>query len=749
MEKEDPSSPGAFKPFACQSCVRRKVRCDRVTPSCSSCTKASFECLYREPPPPRARSTKRKRVMSGGNGDQDMWERLQQYERILQQSGLLHPAELAETPLAPTQASPISPSYKDGGTPSILTEPEPAIQPRKAAEMVPEELGHVVEGGKLLASQGRSRYINSQIWLDAGDTAIAEMSEHDQDHEHEHDHEKKPGNKLTTAKGQDVHAVPLEQDILLCGTLLGTSQSLLAFHPSPDHALRLWAIYANNVEPLCKVLHTPTMARLVESISQQPSTVAKAQECLLFSVYHCAIVSLDDAECHVEFSQPRAWLLRTYEHATRQALVNASWLRTTELSVLQAYVLLLIAMRGRIDPHTFWIWTGVAVRIAQRMGLHRDGQAAGLCPFDVEMRRRLFWQLAPLDSYAGQISGTGIAITPSSWDTKQPLNLDDNQIHPGMTTPPLEKRGASDMLFCQTRAELSNLYARTGVKTRPMGPTVDLRENAELEKLIDETEDVIETKYLRYCDLLDPLHILTLGVVRSAINVVRLRNRITPLLRQAITDGRRRELCVIAQKILQTDSALHRDPNLRGFRWQIKTHFLWDSLICVLMSLAKPGFFSLAELNDTWSMLAEVYANHSEIMEGKGAIQISIGKATITAWRANPRPGPDPAQMEPVFIQKLRQLQQRKDARGTPRISKAGHVYGTDTCVDSTTVDSALTSNAENGPGHDGAEAVDSLEMLFGNRDGMEFQFESFMNMEPADCVFWSHFPQPDGTFFA
>ena len=121
-----------------------------------------------------------------------------------------------------------------------------------------------------------------------------------------------------------------------------------------------------------------------------------------------------------EFGQSRTTLMSKYQYAVRQALINASWLETTEILVMQAFVLFLIAVRTQIDPHTFWIMTGVAVRIAQRIGLHRDGESLSLPPFDVEIRRRLFWQLLPLDGYAGQVSGTGISIAPNSWDTKQP-----------------------------------------------------------------------------------------------------------------------------------------------------------------------------------------------------------------------------------------------------------------------------------------------------------------------------------------
>jgi hypothetical protein len=166
---------------------------------------------------------------------------------------------------------------------------------------------------------------------------------------------------------------------------------------------------------------------------------------------------------------------------------------------MQAFVLFLITVRTQIDPHTFWIMTGVAVRIAQRIGLHRDGESLGIPPFDLEIRRRLFWQLLPLDGYAGQVSGTGISIAPNSWDTKQPLNINDDQIYPGMTQQPEEQKGATEMIYCLTRTELSKFYTRTGVKMKDIGATIQLRDGAELKQLIDEVESIIETKYLRYC----------------------------------------------------------------------------------------------------------------------------------------------------------------------------------------------------------------------------------------------------------
>ncbi|KAK0354498.1 hypothetical protein LTR94_012109, partial [Friedmanniomyces endolithicus] len=87
-------------PYSCQPCSRKKIRCDKFIPACSSCRRAEAEagCVYLAPPPRR-----RKRKLSGtGNGDgsggsdASTREKLERYERILVEQGLLSPQEVGE-----------------------------------------------------------------------------------------------------------------------------------------------------------------------------------------------------------------------------------------------------------------------------------------------------------------------------------------------------------------------------------------------------------------------------------------------------------------------------------------------------------------------------------------------------------------------------------------------------------------------------------------------------------------------------
>ena len=251
---------------------------------------------------------------------------------------------------------------------------------------------------------------------------------------------------------------------------MGFQQSLLQYHPTHAEALMLWKTHTENVEPICKVLHIPSAFKIVEMASQQPEIASKADECLLFAIYHFAIFSMTEEECVKQFGQSRGALMQRYHFASRQALVNAFFLKTIKISIIQALVLFLIPCRSFYDPHTYWILTGVAARIAQRIGLHRDGEKLGLPPFDVQMRRRLFYQLLPLDSIASRMSGTSVGIVPGTWDTLPPLNINDDQIWRGMTDTPEEQKGATEMIFCLARSCVGKYFAKAGRSIHSAGP---------------------------------------------------------------------------------------------------------------------------------------------------------------------------------------------------------------------------------------------------------------------------------------
>ena len=113
-------------------------------------------------------------------------------------------------------------------------------------------------------------------------------------------------------------------------------------HPGQVQIFRLWQIYLENINPLLKVTHTPTLqSRIIDAVTDL-SSISPATESLLFSIYCVSIVSLTDEECQASFGSPRKDLLANYQLGCRQALLNCRVLRTTDRDCLTAFYLYLV-----------------------------------------------------------------------------------------------------------------------------------------------------------------------------------------------------------------------------------------------------------------------------------------------------------------------------------------------------------------------------------------------------------------------
>lgn len=497
--------------------------------------------------------------------------------------------------------------------------------------------------GKLISDgSGKTRYIDSNLWrtIDDGE---AQVSDDDEDE--------------TPSNGAELNHISDP----LTGAMTGRSKSLLDMHPPYDIARTLWTLYVENVDPICRVVHTPSMGPIVDSAARIPKQASKTIECLLFAVYHFAVVSMKEEQCLSIMKEPQGVVQARYRHATCQALVNASFLKTSELHVLQAYVLFLLSVRTHYDPHTFWILSGVAFRIGQRIGLHRDGEILGLPPFEVQMRRRLFWQLLHMDGIAAQITGTGIMPDPNSWDTKQPLNLNEDQIWPGMTERPEEQVGATDMIFCLARVEIGRFHNRTKSVLRvsedqnPTPQEIQQLEAEDLETRIVEMEDLLERRIVRYCDVIEPLHFMAITLCRGAMNVIKLRVKISLSKHRPMSSENMREVYRLAMRVIDADIAVYENTVLQKYTWHFRALFQHSSLACALTSLRNPVFLSSQEVRSAWDKIGRLISNHPELLAQKRALHVALGRLIMKSWDASAFNAG--IIVEPSFITTLRELQ--------------------------------------------------------------------------------------------
>ena len=132
-------------------------------------------------------------------------------------------------------------------------------------------------------------------------------------------------------------------DLLLFGSRK-TNVDLSTLHPEQVQIFRLWQIYIENVDPLLKVTHTPTLqARIIDAASGV-ANISPTLEALMFGVYCASTLSLVEDECRTLFKSPKEDLLKSYQFGCQQALLKCGVLRTSDRDCLTALYLYLVSL---------------------------------------------------------------------------------------------------------------------------------------------------------------------------------------------------------------------------------------------------------------------------------------------------------------------------------------------------------------------------------------------------------------------
>ncbi len=69
-----------------------------------------------------------------------------------------------------------------------------------------------------------------------------------------------------------------------------------ALHPLPSQMLFLWQIYMDNVDPFMKVLHVPTMTKVISELRGSYQSLGASMQALVLVISLAAIMSLEDEE---------------------------------------------------------------------------------------------------------------------------------------------------------------------------------------------------------------------------------------------------------------------------------------------------------------------------------------------------------------------------------------------------------------------------------------------------------------------
>lgn len=308
-----------------------------------------------------------------------------------------------------------------------------------------EERPHGASVASIAVDSTRARCVNGGFWATL-ETALPDRSADDL--------EASQSAPVTT---RDFYRGPFST----FGIASCSAEDQVKFHPQLDRVFPLWQVYIEAVDPLLKILHIPTTQRQLLQATQTLGEIPPSFEALMLAIYYAAVSSMQTSVCSsTVMDEERQELLNKYGLGVEQALAKAKLITDPDLFGLQAFTLFLICARSHRDHSLIWTLTGTAIRLATRMGLHREPATLGLTPFDCEMRRRLWWQIVVLDAQTAQDNDVDPSIYEHSFDTRRPANVDDSALDPSMSTIAIDSSSCTEMLFPLRMIELTRTARR-------------------------------------------------------------------------------------------------------------------------------------------------------------------------------------------------------------------------------------------------------------------------------------------------
>lgn len=248
--------------------------------------------------------------------------------------------------------------------------------------------------------------------------------------------------------------------------------------------------------------------------------------------------------------------------------------------------------------------TGLAIRMAQGLGLHRDGlNFPRMTSYDVEIRRRVWWTVCMLDIRASEDQGSDMGII--SFDTKKPLNINDSDIAPGRMDRPTEHQGMTDMSLALYNVETTQIARRMMIlAVKNSAPSLDQQNH-----LIDEIYQTFERYMSPYSQ--DPGSIIY-WVFESITRLVMAKTRMLlylPVLftstNNQLSDEIRTRLLVSGIEIAEYNHALNAEHRARQWRWVFQTYTHWYAIVYLMIELSRRSWSPTIErawaaLHSSW-----------------------------------------------------------------------------------------------------------------------------------------------------
>ena len=319
------------------------------------------------------------------------------------------------------------------------------------------------------------------------------------------------------------------------------------------------------------------------------------------------------------FGSSKTELNLKYRLGLEHALAKADFLNNPDIVLVQAFGLFLCLVRRHDSPRFVWMMSGLAIRMGQYLGLQRDGaHFEHLTPFEIEMRRKVWWGLVMLDLRASEDQGTDLTISSGSFDTKIPLNINDDDISPDSNQAPTERDGLTDMSFARTYFETGDIMRQMmapGVKADAAGLQTESH-------LLDKLHQKFEQGYVQYAaEAANIAHWVAVTIARLVTAKMTLITFLPVLFsspHEHVSDEIRTKLLVSAIEVAEYNHALNAEQACRQWRWIYQTYTHWHAIVYLMIEISRRPWSPIVErawvaLHSSWLIPARSIEKNSRL----------------------------------------------------------------------------------------------------------------------------------------
>ena len=454
-------------PLSCGACRHRKLKCNRQAP-CDNCIKRGDgpSCTYAAPAAKR-KGTNSSTPSSNAAPD-DMQNRIDRLEGLVlslmtngNSSGSAAAAQAAiRTATSSTTGSgSLGPNLDSQLDDSEMNESAyvDAGENESETDGVTKSLGIL----KVDQEKNKTYYIGEAHWA-ALLTEISEVKNYFSSHKKQFEAQMEKIEERRKNAGVDVGSGPT----LLFGAAVPPPRSeILRALPSRYMSDILIAKYFNTYDPATHILHGPTFHKQYQAHWQNPEKTSIVWIGLLFVIMRLALQSfVYDGDEPPEIQGKCHDLSGAFRAQMAHCLIIADYTKP-QAFIIETLIHHLHAehISNRDAEASIWILMGMIVRLAMRMGYHRDSKFfPDLTPFQGEMRRRVWSFIRTGDLlFSFQVALPPMVRLGDS-DTDLPRNIYDHEFDEtsAQLPPPRPQSEATPISYLIAKAKLSLGFGR-------------------------------------------------------------------------------------------------------------------------------------------------------------------------------------------------------------------------------------------------------------------------------------------------